>query len=487
METMPRPSMPSPALQAALRELYDHVARTQREQTRQLQRTVERLREEVWRRERAEAELRRLAYQDPLTGGPNWTQALEQGRRLVAQARAEGTALAVVCADLDLFRNINDALGHAVGDAVLQTVAHMGQQRIAPPGVWARMSGDRFVAVLPDCDAACATQWAQRLVQRAQEPIVVLGHEVVVPLSAGVAWLGEHGHDFEALVAAADMALNEAKAAGRRSWRVYNPALQSRSERVHALHRALSQAVQRGELSLHYQPQVRLTDGAPLGVEALLRWHHPRLGVVPPAEFIGVAEDSGLIIPLGDWVLEQALRQWVQWHDQGVPCARVAVNVSVAQFRQGDFPHRVQAALRRTGAPAHALELELTESVLAHDAEAALATTEALRALGVPLAIDDFGTGYSSLAYLRRFAVQRLKIDRSFVADVGRDGDAEAIVDLIAALAQRLGLQTVAEGVENPTQGALLLARGCQLAQGYAYARPMPPDECASWLRTAGR
>lgn len=478
------PLQPSRALLQALEPLFEEMRRAQRDHLARLQRSVERLRDEVWRRERAEAELRRLAYEDPLTGAANWTAALMQGRRLVEEARAEGRPLAVVSADLDLFRNVNDALGHPVGDAVLRAVAQLGAQRVAPPGLFARMSGDRFVAVLPDCDGACAQRWAAQLVQRSQVPMMALGHELVVPLSAGVAWRGPHGDDFEALVAAADMALNEAKVAGRRCWRVYDEALHRRSQRLHTLHRALSRAVERGELSLHFQPQVRLDGGGIVGVEALLRWHHPELGSVSPAEFIPVAEDSGLIVSIGEWVLHAALRQWRQWHQQGLPCPRVAVNLSMAQFRQPDLVQRVRQALQAHDVPPARLELELTEGVLLQDAELALATVAALRELGVHLSIDDFGTGYSSLAYLRRFAVQRIKIDRSFVTDLPHDAEADAIVDLIVMLAQRLGLETLAEGVEHSAQAQALLGRGCRLAQGYAYARPMPADECARWLRT---
>lgn len=483
MAEPPCPPRPSAALLQALQPLFDEMRRSQREHVGRLQRSLERLREEVWRRERAEAELRRLAYEDPLTGATSWSGALQLGRRLVVEASAEGSPLAVVCADLDLFRNVNDALGHDVGDAVLRAVAQWGQQRITPPGFFARMSGDRFVAVLSDCDPACAQRWAEQSVQRAQVPLTVLGHELVVPLSAGVAWLGDHGQDFETLVACADMALNEAKAQGRRCWRVFDLALRQRSQRTHTLHRALSRAVERGELALHFQPQVRLDGGPVVGVEALLRWHHPELGPVSPAEFIPVAEDSGLIVSLGDWVLQTALRQWRQWHDQGLPCPRVAVNLSMAQFRQTDLVQRVQAALRAADVPPQRLELELTEGVLAHDPERAAAMIRALRELGVQLSIDDFGTGYSSLAQLRRFAVQRIKIDRSFVADLPHDPEAEAIVDLIVMLAQRLGLETLAEGVEQRSQAQVLLARGCRLAQGYAYARPLPPEACAEWLR----
>ena len=483
MAESPVPPRPSAQLLQALQPLFDEVRRSQREQLGRLQRSVERLREEVWRRERAEAELRRIAYEDPLTGGPNWAAALAQGRRLVQDACAEGTPLAVVCVDLDLFRNVNDALGHAVGDEVLRVVARMGQQRIAPPGLFARISGDRFAAVLPGCDAEAAQRWAAELVGRAQRPVLVHGHELVVPLSAGVAWLGAHGETFDAVVAAADMALNEAKAQGRRCWRVFAPGLRRRSERAHALHRALSRAVERGELTLHYQPQVWLDHGGIVGVEALLRWQHPELGAVAPAEFIPVAEDSGLIVTIGEWVLQAALHQLRRWRDEGVPCPRVAVNLSMAQFRQPDLVARVRAALQAADVPPQGLELELTEGVLLHDAEAAQATVRALRALGVHLSIDDFGTGYSSLAQLRRFAVQRIKIDRSFVADLPHDAEAEAIVDLIVMLAQRLGLETLAEGIEQPQQAQALLARGCRLAQGYAFARPLPAAECARWLR----
>ena len=477
---------PSAQLLHALQSLFDEVRRSQRERLGRLQRSVERLREEVWRRERAEAELRRAAYEDPLTGGPNWSAALAEGRRLVQEARAESTPLAVVCVDLDLFRYINVALGHALGDEVLRVVARMGQQRIAPPGLFARMSGDRFAAVLPGCDAEAVQRWTSELVARAQRPVLVQGHELVVPLSAGVAWLGAHGETFDALVAAADMALNEAKAHGRRCWRVFDPALRQRNERAYALHRALSRAVERGELVLHFQPQVRLDGPGIVGVEALLRWQHPQLGAVAPAEFIPVAEDSGLIVSIGDWVFQTALRQLRRWHDEGVPCPRVAVNLSMAQFHQPDLVQRVRAALQAADVPPHRLELELTEGVLLRDGEAAQATVRALRALGVHLSIDDFGTGYSSLAQLRRLAVQRIKIDRSFVADLPHDPEAEAIVDLVVMLAQRLGLETLAEGVEHDGQAQALRARGCRLAQGYAYARPLPPAACADWLRRHG-
>ncbi len=300
-------------------------------------------------------------------------------------------------------------------------------------------------------------------------------------LSAGVALYPTDGTDLDTLLRNADAAMYQAKAAGRNDFRFFTPELQARSERLLMLTSALAQALAQGELAVHYQPILDLHDGAVCGVEALLRWHHPQLGEVSPAEFIPVAESTGRIVELGGWVLAQALAQRARWQAAGQRL-RVAVNVSAAQFRRADFVAGVQQALEAGHHPAQALELELTESVPMGDVAAAEQRMAALDTLGVSVAIDDFGTGYSSLAYLKRLGFDRLKIDRSFVADIGRDADARAIVTAIVRLAHTLGMHTVAEGVETWEQARELAALGCDAIQGWLVARALPPEALSAWL-----
>lgn len=444
------------------------------QRTHELKQTVEQLRAEMAHRQQMEDQLRHLAFVDTLTGLLNRLSLSDHGGRAVAHAAVCAQPLAVMCVDIDHFKNINDSLGHEVGDQLLVAFAAKVRGHLPADALFGRMSGDRFILLFPRADAATATDWAQRLLLLLGEGLHVGERELMATSSIGIALYPEHGDNFEHLTSKADTALNQAKAAGRRTWRLFSSKMQAQSDRTLLLHNALRRALAHDQFELHYQPQLDVQTGEITGAEALLRWHHPELGSISPAEFIPVAEDTGLILPIGDWVLRTATRQLSQWRAQGVPCPRVSVNLSLAQFRHADLVQWVQSALEDAGLPPQCLELELTERVTMNDAHEALAVIRNIHALGVVLAIDDFGTGYSSLSYLKRFAVQRVKIDQSFVRDLHDDPDDKAIVDAIIDISQRLRLDNIAEGVETLLQARYLARQGCREIQGYWFSRPLP-------------
>ncbi len=454
------------------------------QRTQTLNDTVLRLRTEVLHRQRVENDLRNLAYTDTLTGLPNRLSLSEEGAQALAAAQQAQQPLAVMCLDLDHFKNINDSLGHEVGDQLLRAFAQKWRNRLPADVLFGRMSGDRFIFLFPDVTQARAVEWADRMLGWSQEGVEVAGQELVNAASLGVALYPDHGSNFDQLTSRADTALNQAKADGRRLWRMFSAQMLAQSERVLELHSALRHALERNQFELHYQPQFDLHTGAITGAEALLRWAHPELGRVSPAEFIPVAEDTGLILSIGDWVLRTAARQLQTWRAAGLPCPRVSVNLSMAQFRHSDLVSWVRTALQTHQLPPECLELELTERVTMDDALGALAVIAQLHDLGVVLAIDDFGTGYSSLSYLKRLAVQRIKIDQSFVRDLETDPDDVAIVAAILGLAQRLGLGTIAEGVETSEQARELVAMGCTEVQGYLYSRPLSVAAFEAFART---
>ena len=309
------------------------------------------------------------------------------------------------------------------------------------------------------------------------QPVQVGHHELSLALSMGIALFPEHGSDFETLIQCADTAMYRAKAGGRNNYCFFTPQMQEQSARALQLTNALRRALERNQLSLHYQPQVALPTGRVHGVEALLRWNHPELGSVSPAEFIPVAEDSGLILPIGEWVLRTALAQLQAWHAAGLPRLTMAVNLSATQLRQPQLPQMVEHLLHEHRIAAHMLELELTENVAVDDPHTAIASMEQLHTMGVRLSMDDFGTGYSSLSQLKRFQIYRLKIDQSFVRDLDHDGNDRAIVSAIIRMAQALGMRTTAEGVETADQLAFLREQGCDEAQGSYFSRPLPAAE----------
>jgi len=433
-------------------------------------------------RKQAEARVAQLAYFDGLTGLPNRSLLNDRMAQALAEAARRGDNLCVMFLDLDHFKNINDTLGHGVGDAVLVEVARRMQQAVREQDTVARLGGDEFIVLLPETSAKGAAHVAQHLLQAISEAMLIQARELTVTPSIGIAVYPYDGDEVETLFKHADVAMYRAKKTGRNDFQFFTGSLQQDASRVLLLENELRRALARGQLELHYQPQVSLQSGRVMGVEALLRWHHPELGQVSPAEFIPLAESNGQILPIGQWVLETAVAQAKAWQDLGLIDLCVAVNVSAVQFRQLDLPQQVQRILVHAGLAATHLEIELTESVAQQDPNGAMAIMAQLHQMGVHLSIDDFGTGYSSLSYLKRFAATRLKIDQSFVRDICDDPDDLAIVRAVISMARSLGLTTIAEGVETLAQLDILRAEGCNEVQGYYFSRPLPAAQVTDFM-----
>ena len=427
-----------------------------------------------------------LAHHDALTGLPNRTVMESRFEQAVAEAARSGTRVALMFLDLDSFKTVNDSLGHPMGDALLKCVALRLAQFARSSDIVSRQGGDEFLIVFTglasDADVGFA---ADRLVQDFKAPFLVDGHEIATSFSVGIALYPQDGADFPTLLKKADIAMYQAKAAGRDTYRLFGEHMDVEALGRHRIRNALHQAIERLEFKLHFQPQIDLAGGQVIGAEALLRWTHPELGFVPPAQFIPVAEESGLIVQIGEWVLHEACRQAAAWQVPGRPPLSVAVNISAVQFARGDLEDTVRRALAASGLAPELLELELTESILIRNVDSVLATVMRLKRLGVALSIDDFGTGYSSLTYLKRFAVDKLKIDQSFIRDLVSDADSAAIVRAIVQMAQSLNLKTVAEGIEDDGALAHLRAIGCDQGQGYGIARPMPAQAFLEFLDVA--
>ncbi|MBW8306544.1 MAG: EAL domain-containing protein [Thiobacillus sp.] len=431
----------------------------------------------------AQARIQRLAHFDPLTGLPNRVLLSDRISHELSAAQRHHTQVVVMFVDLDHFKNVNDTLGHRIGDALLIAVATRLKSAVRDVDTVSRQGGDEFVLILPDTDADGAAHVAGKLLEAIARPYQIEDFELTVTLSIGIALYPGDGDDFEALSQCADAAMYRAKHDGRNTYRFFTTEMQARS--AHNLHmeNALRRALERKQLQLHYQPQVSLDDGRIVGVEALLRWQHPELGMVPPADFIPLAEESGQILQIGEWVLRSAVRQMKVWMDAGLAPMVMAVNLSAIQFRHPHLPERVTQILDEEKLAPQYLELELTEGVAMGDAPAAIAVMDRLHACGVRMSIDDFGTGYSSLSYLKRFKVYKLKIDQSFVRDIGEDPEDRAIVVAIISLAKGLGLQTIAEGVETEAQLAFLREHGCDEVQGYYFSKPKPADAFEAFVR----
>ncbi len=438
---------------------------------------------DVTERQQAQQKIEFIAYHDALTALPNWLLVADRFHQSVAHAEHAHAKMAVLCLDLDNFKSVNDSLGHAAGDGLLKEVAARLAACVRDTDTVGRQGGDEFLIVLPNlADPEAVAPILVKLMERLHEPYVVQARELSTSVSVGVAIYPDDGTDFDTLRKKADMAMYRAKAAGRNTYHFYDEQMNVEAMEQLSLLNGLRRALERQEFVLHYQPQIDLSTGTVVGVEALIRWRHPELGMVPPARFIPVAEESGLIVPIGQWVLHEACRQAVVWHKAGWPHLTVAVNLSALQFRRDDLAQSVNSALESSGIAPALLELELTESILISDTQAVMATVHRLKALGVQLSIDDFGTGYSSLSYLKRFNVDRLKIDQSFVRDLATDREDAAIVHAVIQMAHSLGLTTIAEGVEDEAALARLRGYGCDLAQGYFFARPMPEDLLRSYL-----
>ncbi len=428
---------------------------------------------------RAVAELRHLSWHDGLTGLPNRAALHED----LARRLGNGQPTAVLCLDLDRFKAVNDTLGHAVGDLLLQEVARRFRAVLPPGAMVARLGGDEFVVLQPRQDEAGETEaLCGRLMACLSDPIEVAGTEVCVGLSIGVAVAPEDGHDADIVLRHADIALYQAKDDGRSAFRRFVPQMNERLQRRRALELDLRRALADDELALHFQPRFTAGNLRPAGVEALLRWRRPDGSHVGPEHFVPLAEETGLIVPIGAWVLREACRQAA-----ALPGLMVSVNLSPVQFRCGDLVATVEAALSAADLDPRRLELELTEGVLIDDTEKAMRLLDRLKGLGLKLALDDFGTGYSSLSYLQSFPFDRVKIDRRFVARLGRSAEALAIVRAVLDLARGLGMATTAEGVETPEQLALLRSIGCDEVQGFLLGRPAPLGQLALAGQPGGR
>jgi diguanylate cyclase (GGDEF)-like protein/PAS domain S-box-containing protein len=439
--------------------------------------------EDITARKEGEERLLHLAHYDTLTGLPNRTLFYDRLEQSLAHSRREGRAAAVIFIDLDHFKLVNDTLGHAAGDHLLQQAARRLKETLRTGDTVGRLGGDEFAVILSDLasadDAGLVTQKLTRVLER---PFDVDGQEMFVTASLGITLFPSDGEDPATLLKNADAAMYRAKELGRNNCQLYRSEMNARSRERMSLAGSLRRALERNEFLLHYQPQVELQTGRIIGIEALIRWQHPEMGMVSPAKFIPVAEETGLIVPIGNWVLHTACAQNKAFHHAGLPAMTVAVNLSARQFRQKGLVKSVRAILEATGLDPRYLELEITESMVMHNAEEVITTLSELEGMRLQLSVDDFGTGYSSLNYLKRFPVHRLKIDQSFVRDIGTDPDDTAIVQSIIALGHSLNLKVIAEGVETAGQLAFLENARCDEAQGYYFSRPAPPDEIKQFI-----
>lgn len=467
--------------QEALLRAHDELEVRVAERTAELETANVHLQSEIFERMQAEKRIWHIAHHDALTGLPN--RALLQDRLSQALIAAERghNRVAVLFLDLDRFKSVNDSLGHDVGDALLKIVADRLVSVVRDVDTVCRLGGDEFVIILgavsgPDD----AVMIAERVVEVLAQPVDAMGHALRASTSIGIALFPDDATDAQALMKSADAAMYTAKSRGRNNFQFFSADMNAAAMRFFHLEQKLRHAVENNELVLYFQPQVDTVAHRVCGLEALVRWQSPKAGLVPPAEFIPVAEETGLIIELGEWVLRETCRQIRQWHDAGWPRVPVAVNLSARQFQQRDLVGRIRRILDEHGVAPAMLELEITESSLMHGVEDALLQVRALADMGIRLAIDDFGTGYSSLSYLKRFPVSRLKIDRTFVRDLCTDREDAAIVASIIGLADTLGLEVVAEGVETTAQLSALRYEGCTLCQGFLFSRPRPADEVAA-------
>ncbi|MFN3375585.1 MAG: EAL domain-containing protein, partial [Burkholderiaceae bacterium] len=443
-------------------------------------------------RKRSEERIQFLAHHDMLTELPNRSLCMQRLSQALQQAAVTGERVAVLFIDLDRFKTINDTLGHHIGDGLLRSVAQRLSQAVRSRDTVSRLGGDEFVVIMREVSGRDEVQQlvGRRLIPLIRQTHMVEGHDLNVSCSVGIAVYPDDGGDIIELMRRADAAMYEAKNMGRDMALFYSVETDQRLQARQTMEQHLRRALERAELTLHFQPRVSARGGGLLGVEALLRWNSAALGPVPPAEFIPLAEETGLIRTLGAWMLEQALLQWVQWQALPVPEGHVvhplhgiavSVNLSAAELADDELVPAIKAALRRTRVPAQHLELEITESHLMDNAQAAQSQLAALKALGLQLAIDDFGTGYSSLAYLKRFPIDRLKIDKSFVHDMLHDPADMEITRAIIALGHTLGLRIVAEGVESLATAQVLGALNCEELQGYYFSRPLPAAELQAW------
>ncbi len=438
---------------------------------------------DITERKATEETITHLAHYDALTDLPNRRLVQDRILQTVVWARRSGAQFAVMFLDLDKFKTINDTLGHGVGDQLLQMVAHRLTACLRAEDTVGRQGGDEFIVLLASLSAAeDAALVAQKILATLSASFVINGQDVRTGASIGIAVYPQDGDDVETLLKNSDTAMYHAKEAGRSNFQFFTQTMNAAAAERLLLENSLRQAIERNELLLHYQPLVNIAEGNIVATEALVRWNHPELGLVSPARFIPIAEDSGLIIPLGEWVLSQACRQLKQWREQGIALQRMVVNLSPRQFRQKHLVENFSRVLSETGVDPHWLGLEITETVVMENPEKSIGTLAELHALGIELSLDDFGTGYSSLGYLKRFPIDKLKIDQSFVRDISTDANDAAMVAAIIVMAHQLNIRVVAEGVETEAQLAFLREHGCDEYQGYYFSRPLSADALYSGL-----
>jgi diguanylate cyclase (GGDEF)-like protein len=435
-------------------------------------------------RRRADDRLQHIAFHDDLTSLPNRSLLIQRLDQALSRHRRAGSHLAILFMDLDRFKVINDSLGHEVGDVLLRQVADRLKTQSREGDTVARIGGDEFVVLIENPEnlkdiSACA----RRLAEQLSAPYMLGNKECHVTLSIGISVFPSDGSDSQALLKAADVAMYRAKQMGRSNYQHYLPTMNVHTIERLELESDLSHALERGELLLHYQPKVEITTGLITGTEALLRWKHPIRGLVPPTDFIPLAEETGLIVPIGEWVLATACAQNKLWQDQGMPKLGIAVNLSARQFSDSLLAAKLTRIIHASGIDPSSLELEITESVVMSQAESAVTVLEQLKSIGVQIAIDDFGTGYSSLGYLKRFPIDTIKVARSFISDIPADAGDMKIARAIIAMAHALRIEVVAEGVETAEQLKFLCVQHCDAAQGYFLSRPLPADEVAEVLK----
>jgi diguanylate cyclase (GGDEF)-like protein/PAS domain S-box-containing protein len=440
--------------------------------------------EDISARKRAEERVEYLATHDGLTGLPNRAMFGQLLSLAVEMSHRYGRKFAVLFIDLDRFKVINDTLGHEAGDVLLREMAARLRECLRASDVVARLGGDEFVVLVQEvADVGQVNAVARSILSAAMKPIVILGQECRVTASIGVCMHPEEGQDDQSVMKNADMAMYLAKSEGKNTYQFYSSRMKNHSIERLALETNLRRALELKELALHYQAKVSFKTGEITGVEALLRWHSPQLGTVPPVQFIPLAEETGLIVPIGAWVMRTACEQNVAWQKAGLPPVTMSVNLSMRQLNDEGLAREIEAVLRETGMDPSLLELEITETTIMHNADRAERILSTIKALGVKLAIDDFGTGYSSLSHLKRFPIDTLKVDRSFIREIPSDAEDRAIAEAIIAMGKTLSLTVVAEGVETPEQQSFLSERACDEMQGYYFSTPVPADEFAGLLR----
>ena len=436
-------------------------------------------------RKQAEVRIRYMALHDALTGLPNRVLLQDRLGQAIVRARRNREKIAVLMLDLDHFKNVNDSLGHSVGDRLLEAVSKRLKACLRASDIVARLGGDEFVIVLLEViNNPNIEQVARKVLTALAEPLQIEGHELRISASIGISQYPADGENCEVLLQSADAAMYEAKKTGRGIYCFFTPELSEATRHRRTLENDLHQACARSEFVLHYQPLVSTNSGRITGVEALLRWCHPEQGLIPPNQFISLLEELGLMAEVGQWVLRTACFQIVTWQKEGLPPLRLAVNVSAQQFYRGDLVRTVDQVLRETGLDPKCLELELTESLTLDDSETTLKIMRELKQIGVRLSLDDFGTGWSSLSYLRQFPLDRIKIDRSFLRDIASQPAAEAVVRSVINLGRNLGLDCTAEGVETPEQFDYLRKQKCPEIQGFLYSPALAPADCSALLRS---